>query len=259
MCGDRMPLSEQCTEPSDVALKGILALGKNVLLLCNKCVEKCHETIIQDVNENKENQRKQMQKIELEMTAMKQTISEIKTFLTHRAKEAEAQNSVKTSGTNIPKKPLEELDGIRIRGIKECADKKPMNRQNYDYMKVQKVLTHLNVSTEINDIIRLGKYDENKTRTILIKIPNPWQRRKIFLSAREFKTFDTPILLSRQLTCEEADLENKALKRRREMIQEGIESKNLRINDSILYQRSQAHGLKSDSLTQQVRTDYPPT
>ena len=47
---------------------------------------------MQDVNENKENQRKQMQNIEVEMTAMKQTISEIKTFLTHKAKEAEVQN-----------------------------------------------------------------------------------------------------------------------------------------------------------------------
>ena len=111
------------------------------------------------------------------------------------------------------------------------------SRDFLHYMEVQKVLTHLNVSTEINDIIRLGKYDENKTRTILIKIPNPWQRRKILLSARELKTFDTPIFLSRQLTREEADLENKALKRRREMIQEGIESKNLRINDGILYQK----------------------
>ena len=192
---------------------------------------------MQDVNENKENQRKQMKNIEVEMTAMKQTISEIKTFLTHKAKEAQVQKPVTTSGTNIPKKPPEELYGIQIRGIKECADKNPMNRQNYDYMEVQKVLTHLNVSTEINDIIRLGKYNENKTRTILIKIPNPWQRRKILLSARELKTFDTPIFISRQLTREEADLENKALKRRREMIQEGIESKNLRINDGILYQK----------------------
>ena len=101
----------------------------------------------------------------------------------------------------------------------------------------KKVLTHLNVSTEINDIIRLGINDENKTRTIQIKIPNPWQQRNILLSARELKTFDTPIFLSRQLTCEEAVMENKALKRRRKLIQEGIESKNLRINDGILYQK----------------------
>ena len=237
MCGNRMHLSEQCTELSDVALKGILALGKNVLLLCNNCVgEKCHETIMQDVNENKENQKKQLQNIDAEMTAMKQTISEIKTFLTHKAKETEVQNPVTTSATNTLKPP-EELDGIRIRGIKECADKNPMNRQNHDYAEVQKILAHLNVSTEINDIIRLGKYDENKTRTILIKIPNPWQRRKILLSARELKTFDTPIFLSRQLSREEAELENIALKRRREMIQGGIESKNLRVSNGILYQK----------------------
>ena len=86
-----------------------------------------------------------------------------------------------------------------------------MNRQNYDYTEVQQILTHINVSTEINDIIRHGKYDENKTRTILIKIPNPWQRREILLYARELKTFDAPIFPSLQLSRDEADLENKAL------------------------------------------------
>ena len=152
MCGNRTHLSEQCTELSNVALKGILALGKNILF-STKCVgEKCHETIMQDVKENNENQKKQMQNIEAEMTALKQTISEIKTFLTHKAKETEVQNPVATSGTNIPMKPPEELDGIRIREIKECADKNPINRQTYDYTEVQ-----------INDIIRLGNYDENKT------------------------------------------------------------------------------------------------
>ena len=77
---------------------------------------------MQDVKENNENQKKQMQNIEAEMTAMKQTISEIKTFLTHKAKETEVQNPKTTSATNIPIKPPE-LDGIRIRGMKECADK----------------------------------------------------------------------------------------------------------------------------------------
>ena len=130
-----------------------------------------------------------------------------------------------------------------------------MNRQKYDYTEVQKILTHLNMSTEINDIIRLGKYDENKTRTILIKIPNPWQRRKILLSARELKAFDTPIFLSRQLSREDADLENKALKRRQEIIQEGIESKNLRVNDGILYQKI---GSAWSEINQTIRLpEYP--
>ena len=35
-----------------------------------------------------------------------------------------------------------------------------------------KVLAHMDVNALIGDVIRLGQYDKNKTRTILLKVPN---------------------------------------------------------------------------------------
>ena len=59
----------------------------------------------------------------------------------------------------------------------------------------------------------------------------------ILLSARKLKTFGEPVFLSRQLTKEEADRENQALMRRRELINDGTEPKNLRVRDGNLFIR----------------------
>ena len=96
-------------------------------------------------------------------------------------------------------------------------------------------ITHMEVNAIIGDVIRLGRYEENKTRTILLKVPNAYQRRMVLLSARKLKTFSQPIFLSKQLTKEEADLENLALVRRRELINKGNDPKNLRVRDATLF------------------------
>ena len=88
----------------------------------------------------------------------------------------------------MPNSP-EELDGIRIRGIPESTEKEARVRQEHDLAEVQKLLTHMEVNAIIGDVIRLGRYNENKTRTILLKVPNAYQRRMVLLSARKLKTF----------------------------------------------------------------------
>ena len=87
----------------------------------------------------------------------------------------------------------------------------------------------MEVNAIIGDVIRIGRYEENKTRTILLKVPKAYQRRMVLLSARKLKTFSQPIFLSKQLTKEEADFKNLALVRRRELINEGTDPKNLRV------------------------------
>ena len=101
------------------------------------------------------------------------------------------------------------LTSIRMRGIPESKEKNPRMRQEHDLPEVQKILSHLDVETEIGDIVRLGKYDENKRRTILLKVPNVWERQLILSSARKLKTVKHPVFLSRQLSNEEVMLERK--------------------------------------------------
>ena len=71
-----------------------------------------------------------------------------------------------------------------------------------------------------------------------------YQRRMVLLSARKLKTFSQPIFLSKQLTKEEADLENLALVRRRELINKGTDPKNLRVRDATLFIRQGAKWTK---------------
>ena len=59
------------------------------------------------------------------------------------------------------------------------------------------IASHMNVDASIGDVIRPGRYDENKTRTILLKVPNACQRRMILLSSRKLKNSPQPIFLSR--------------------------------------------------------------
>ena len=117
-------------------------------------------------------------------------------------------------------------------------------RQEHDLAEVQKLLTHMEVNAIIGDVIRLGRYEENKTRPMLLKVPNAYQRRMVLPSARKLKTFSQPIFLSKQLTKEEADLENLALVRRREMINEGTDPKNLHVRDAALIIRQGAKWTK---------------
>ena len=245
-----MHLTKNCTGLSEAAVNGVLAIGKNALLICNKCIEeKRHEKLAQPVHVNtvsNEHQESQMKNLETEMTDLKKTVSEIKTLLTRKPPDSgqPAQNSPITKSQEQMPKPPEELDGIRIRGIPESTEKEARVRQEHDLAEVQKLLTHMEVNAIIGDVIRLGRYEENKTRTILLKVPNAYQRRMVLLSARKLKTFSQPIFLRKQLTKEEADLENLALVRRRELINEGTDPKNLRVRDATLFIRQGAKWTK---------------
>ena len=248
VCGCRMHLTKNFTGPSEAAVNGVLAIGKNALLLCNKCIEeKRHEKLAQPAHVNtvsNEHQESQVKNLETEMTELKKTVSEIKTLLTRKPPDSGQPAQPITKSQEQMPKPTKELDGIRIRGIPESTEKEARVRQEHDLAEAQKLLTHMEVNAIIGDVIRFGRYEENKLRTILLKVPNAYQRRMVLLSARKLKTFTQPIFLSKQLTKDEADLENLALVRRRELINEGADPKNLRVRDATLFIRQGAKWTK---------------
>ena len=223
-----MHLNEDYTGLSEAAVNGVPSLGKNALLICNKCVEeKRQNNLTQAAHEtttSKEFRDTQMKTLENEITDLKKTVTEIKTLLSTKQPDSDypTQPSSIASGQNPPPKPAEQLDGIRIRGILESTEKEARLRQDHDLAEFQKVLTHMGVNASIGDVKRLGRYDENKIRTILLNVPNAYQRRMILLSARKLKNSPQPIFLSRQLTKEEADQENLALVRRRQHIRTNL-------------------------------------
>ena len=165
-------------------------------------------------------------------------MTEVKTLLTTKQPDSDypTQPSSIASHQNPPPKPAEELDGIRIRGIPESTKKEARLHKERDLAEVQKVLTHMDVNASIGDVIRLGRYDENKSRTILLKVPNEYQRRVILIYARKLKKSPQPVFLNRQLMKEESDQENLALVRRRQLISDkSVDRKDIRVHDATLY------------------------
>ena len=236
-----MHLNEDCTGLSEAAVNGVSALGKNALLICIKCVEeKRQDNLTQAAHEtttSEELRETQMKTLENDMTDLKKTVIEIKTLLTTKQPNSDypTQPSSIASRQKPPPKPAEELDGICIRRIPESTEKEARLRQEHDLAEVQKVLTLMDVNASFGDVIRLGRYGENKTRTILLKVPNAYQRRMILLSARKLKNSPQPSFLSRQLTKEEADQGNLGLVRRRQLISDkSVDRKEIRAHDATL-------------------------
>ena len=98
-------------------------------------------------------------------------------------------------------------------------------------------MEHNNVEAAISNLKRLGKYDTNITRAILLKVPNPHERRMILLSARKLQSFGRPVCLSRQLSKEEAERQKLVPIRRRELLQQGANPRSRRVRDCVLYIR----------------------
>ena len=72
-------------------------------------------------------------------------------------------------------KPVEELDGIRIRGVPERKEKEARLCHNYDPAEVQKGLDNLEVNTVIGDIPCLRRYEEHKTKAVILKVPKDYR------------------------------------------------------------------------------------
>ena len=238
-CSCKIHLTEKCTNLSATAIDGITELKTNVILLCNDCVEQNkRDEIISLIAkmEVSETNQSQITNIEKEMIELKNSLLEIKTAMIDKSDPPKTTQVNQPAVNQIRKTPEATMvpEGIRVRGIKESDDRDPRKRQEHDLAEIQQVFAHIEVNCNINDLLRLGPRNDTKTRTILVKVSNPWQRRLILSSASKLKTYDKPVYLSRELSREEATQENEALQKRRELINEKIDKKDLRIRDGKL-------------------------
>ena len=95
----------------------------------------------------------------------------------------------------------------------------------------------MEIECEFNDLIRLGQRGNDRDRTILLILPNVWLKRLILSSARKLKNYGASVFISKELTNEEAAIENEYLKKRRELIDQGQNKKDFSIKDSKVYKR----------------------
>ena len=236
-CACVMHLTEECAGLSKNLVKAIKDLGSNILLLCNECVDAGkrdlivrRETVsrIEERNEAKLNHMtSQLNEIKTELNNLKH--EHVKTFA-----DGESTINVALPPEPTPKmtKPVNIEDGIRIRGLPESDSKDARQRHEHDMNEVHKILQHMNTDCLIDDIRRVGKFEAGKIRPIITKVSNSFQRRIILLSLAKLKTYEKRVFINREYTKEEASLENKLLKARRDMIdKEKINPKDIRLRN----------------------------
>ena len=96
----------------------------------------------------------------------------------------------------------------------ESKSGKPEERYKHDVEEVEKVLVHMAVENSITDIRHLGKYEKNKTKTILIKVANAVHKRLVLLSAFKLKEYAEKVFVSPELSNEDFLREKQLLKKK---------------------------------------------
>jgi len=128
---------------------------------------------------------------------------------------------------------------LRFSGIKEAPENtKYIERQQYDFEQIDKIIKHIGKNNvKVTDSFRLGKFKkENKRpRSILVTFSSVWDRNIVLQSAFTLSSYDVEVYISPALTVTEMEIEKKLLKKRRELIDSGIERKTIKIRKMQLY------------------------
>ena len=95
----------------------------------------------------------------------------------------------------------------------ELKDTNARKRAEHDKAEIENVLKFLNVDSNIEDCRRIGTYNQNKDRTIIVKLSNDWNRKLLLLSLGKLRNYDKKVYLSRELSKEEQLMENDLLKK----------------------------------------------
>ena len=186
------------------------------------------------------------QNFETEVTDLIKLVQEIRSILNEKLSSRKfprpsVQPLVKHE---VPKwtAPIKEMNGIGIHGKPESEEKGATERQEHDLVGVRLVLVHLEVDTLFTDLVRLEQFDDKDPRTILLKNPNPWHRRLILSSATKLKTSGQLVLVNREHSKVEADFEKKSLIRGREIINQGLEPRNIRMRNGAFFFENRTNG-----------------
>ena len=139
--------------------------------------------------------------------------------------------------SNSVHKPNNRDMQIRIDGIFEDTEKTRAENTEEENSKVIDILKHLKVNPTISNIERNGKFrkETKRPRTLLVTLQQAWDVRLILSRAKSLKDLDQKIYISKSFSTEELIIENELLKKRREMINSGIEASKLPIRSLKLY------------------------
>ena len=79
----------------------------------------------------------------------------------------------------------------------------------------------MEIEWKFNELIRLGQRGNDRDRMIIPKLPNLWLKRLVSSSARKQKNYGAPVFISKEITNEEAAIENEIFKEKKRIYRSG--------------------------------------
>ena len=144
-------------------------------------------------------------------------------------------------------------------GIKECPKGTPKHsRMVSDLKSVADILSSVDTQVSqlsIRDNYRLGKYQPDRSRPILVKMTRSSEVSSI-LSNRRKLTSQPGIFIKADLTPKERFIESLLLKERRSLIDSGIDRSDIKIRGSAIYVKKQKHASVINSVLHQVNPQH---
>ena len=132
-------------------------------------------------------------------------------------------------------------DGILFRGIPESMGGTVRELYVEDVEQVKRIFIFLAVENcPIDDVKRIETYDQNKNQKLLVNLSNEHQRLKILPSAHKMQNGNLrkKVYISRKLNPKEKQSENEILHFRRNLLNSGVNPRELRIQQLRLHQRN---------------------
>ena len=131
---------------------------------------------------------------------------------------------------------------VKIIGLPETEEKDPVKRSLADKARIEETLEKLSVTeASLTDCYRQGQFDKTKrTRPLIARFSSVWDTRRILLAAHQQKFYtQNKILIIKDLSQAERQSEKVLLKKRYELMQQGIAKDKLKIRNLKLYNDNQ--------------------
>ena len=229
-CGAGFHFTTQCTKMEKGSNEALLKVNMNLLTICSKCVNNNQRDVAVNIlatNRNDQRVSAEIQKqseivkvleekiIEIYGQVQENSVSDFKDSLQNIESSVESLSNARDTEKVVTSTKAAEPEGIRFCGVPESKSGKPEELYKHDMEEVEKVLVHMGVDVSITDIRRLGKYEQKKTRTILIKVANAVHKRLILLSAFKLKEYAEKVFVSPEVSNEDFLREKQLLKKER--------------------------------------------
>ncbi len=161
----------------------------------------------------------------------------------------------------LPSNPGDRKYNIVVYGIQECAKGSSRHiRLSEDTGAVVSLVEKVDDSIpaqSIRDCVRLGKYDEKRHRPILVKLSRTCEVSSI-LAGRKNLRGSPGFSIKPDMTKAEREIEATLLKKRWELIESGIERKDIKIKGNTICVKDKKYGSVLNSVYKPITTQVIP-